>query len=578
MSSRSANLGAPSCLRIARNLPGAVSAGAPLPSLVDLLRILLLAPLLLSACGDDGESTKAAAPLQVVQSTVSVPGSIVPANPVAGVSTPAELNRAWAQSYAADGIPAAEVRKVLVLMPGFLGGAGNFDYLARRVLQRSEGRTVVWAVDRRSNALEDQTGMDAAEAQRDPDIAKRYYFAGEELNGRTFAGFVRGSEARYVSEWGMRAHVEDLDALISAAQARYPNAAILLGGHSLGASIVPIYAAWDFGTHAGFERLSGLVLLEGAPNPAGTTPSQQAYESSGIGGGFGRSSLQMLRTGSPITTLEPFVTTDLFATAEILAMRAHSSFGTTDDPSPDADLYTDFLGLLFGLTEVPAATNRAALGLGFDNDFQPLSFARVSIGSATGGAIGANPNAALLEALVGATGTLLAPTDPDATYDWQGAAADTPAISDPTDIDDFAAMLYRGPSNFIEWYFPSRISLDASVTNQLNVQRSGDWRKEVYGLAVTENARVDVPVFAAGGSRGLLPNLERLDPYRDSISATLRNGAARAASANGFRALLMDRHVHLDVLSADDEGPTGNGLFEPLVEWMEEAVRLAPRR
>jgi pimeloyl-ACP methyl ester carboxylesterase len=543
-----------------------------------LVWLLLLAAIALNACGHDGESTGGAAPGVVSQSTFSVPGSLAAPNPAAGVSTPAELNRAWAQVYEADGIAPAEVRKVLVLMPGFLGGAGNFDYLARRVLERSGGRTAVWAVDRRSNALEDHTGLDAAEARRDPDIAKRYYFGGEELNGRTFAGFVRGSQARYVSEWGLKVHVEDLDALISAAMARYPGAAVFLGGHSLGASIVPIYAAWDFGTHAGFERLSGLILLEGAPNPAAATPSRQAYESSGIGGGFGRSSLQAIRGGNAITTLEPFVTTDLFVTAEILAMRAHSSFGTANQLSPDADLYTGFLGLLFGLTEVPAATNRAVLGFGFDNDFQPLSFARVSIGSATGGPIGDNPNAAFLEALVGASGTLLAPISATATYDWQGAATDAPNLSDPTDLDDFAAMLFRGPSNFIEWYFPARISLDASITNMLNVQPSGDWRKEVYGLAVTENARVDVPVFAAGGSRGLLPDLERLTPYRDSISDTLRNGSARRGSMHGFRTMLMERHVHIDVLSASDEGVGGNGLFSALVEWMDEAVHVAPRR
>lgn len=533
----------------------------------------------LSACGDDGEpaTSSPTAGATVAQTSVSVPGSLPGPNPVADVATPSNLNHALAQAYQQQGVANERVDKVLVLMPGFLGGAGNFDYLARRIVARSNGHTAVWAVDRRSNALEDQTGFDAAEAQRDADIAKQYYFGNATLDGHKFAGFVAGSEARYISEWGIRTHVEDLDALISAAIARYPNAAIFLGGHSLGASIVPIYAAWDFGTHAGFERLSGLILLEGAPNPTATTPSQQVYETTGISGGFSRVSLKSLRTGNPITSLEPFVTTDLFVTAEILAMRVHSAFGTAELISKDSDLYSGFLGLLFGLQTPPSVTNRAALGFGFDNDFEPLSFARVSMGSANGGTIGPNPNAAFFGGFVGPDDKLLAPLDVNATYDWQSSASDAPQ-NDPTEIDTFAAMLYRGPSNFIEWYFPSRLTLDVSVTGNLNVQRSGDWRKDVYGLAVTENARVDLPVFAVGGSRGLLSNLSRLDPYRNSIAATLRNGSTRGATDDGFHTQLMDRYVHIDVLSAYDETAAGNGLFGPLAEWMDRAVRLAPRR
>jgi hypothetical protein len=33
------------------------------------------------------------------------------------------------------------VNRVLVMMPGFLGGAGDFDYMARRIIQRTNGTT-----------------------------------------------------------------------------------------------------------------------------------------------------------------------------------------------------------------------------------------------------------------------------------------------------------------------------------------------------------------------------------------------------------------------------------------------------
>ncbi|HVM96294.1 MAG TPA: hypothetical protein VMT89_07885, partial [Candidatus Acidoferrales bacterium] len=513
--------------------------------------------MMIAGCGDDGEGGVSSSTVEVTQSTVSVAGSIPSANPSAtsDATTPDELNRAWAQAYQATTVPDSQIAKVLVLMPGFLGGAGDFDYLARRVVERTQGRTAVWAVDRRSNALEDQTGLDAAEAGHDADIAKGYYFHNTEVQNKTFAGFLKSTSNPFMSEWGIRTCVEDLDALISAARNRYTHAAIFLGGHSLGGSIVPIYAAWDFGAYAGFERLSGLVLLEGAPSPGASVPTQAQYETTGFGSGLTRSSLKTVRA-KPITTLEPFVTTDLFVTAEILAMRVHHAFGNPGAISTDSDLYKGFVGLLFGTSNLPAVTNSAALGFGFDNDYQPLFFARVSIGSATGGPVGPNPNAPFLMQLLGNVGTLLAPTDPTATYGWQRTASDAPQ-PDPTDIDTFAGMLYRGPSNFIEWYFPTRLTLDAAVTSSLDVQRSGDWRKDVYGMAATENARVDLPVFAVGGSRGLLPDLSRLDPYRNSISPTLRNGSARNASSAGFQTILKDRYVHIDVLSASDEDGQG---------------------
>jgi len=534
-----------------------------------------------AGCGDDDPNLGAAVvpAVEVQQSSIRIPGGIAPANPLQNIATPADLNYALGQIYQARGSSDATIQKVLVLMPGFLGGAGNFDYLARRVVTRSRGRTAVWAIDRRSNALEDHTGFDAAETARDPDIAKRYYFGGAEVAGRTFGGFLTGTSVAMASEWGIRVHIEDLDALISEARRRYPQAAIFLGGHSLGASIVPIYAAWDFGAYAGFERISGLILLEGGPNPMpqATPPAQDAYELRGITGGGGRTSLQALRAGNPISGLQPFAGTDIFVTTEIVGMRVSPLFGQPDAISPDTDIIRGFFSLLFGLTEIPAMTNRAALGLGFDGEFEPLSFVRAGIGELVGPS-GDNPNLAFFRGLglVGRDDQLQAPTDPNATYDWRSGRAQMQG-HDPTDVETLATILFRGPSNFVEWYFPTRLSFDVGVTNTLNVAPQGDWRREVYGMAATENARVDVPVFAAGGSRGLTPDLARFASYRDSIAPTLRNGSRRDSSPAGFRASIETGHYHLDVLTARDE-EAGNGLFGPLVQWMDRAAELAPSR
>ena len=538
--------------------------------------ILLGATALLAGCGSDNSPAASEDLDQVGQTSIVVPGATADPNPVTGTATPASLNRSYAVAYQLPGASAAEVDKVLVLVPGFQGGAGTFDYLARRVVLRTSGKTVVWAVDRRSNALEDQTGLDAAEAAQDPDVAKDYYFHHKEIDGKTFAGFLDflHDDISYMAEWGIKTHIEDLDALITEAGRRYPHAAIFLGGHSLGGSIVPIYAAWDFGGRAGFERLSGLLLFEGAPspNPSGEIPDREQYEATGTPGGFGSVSLAMLRSGDPLSSI-PFVTRDLFATTEILAMRTSARFGNPEELNPDQDLIKNFFALLFALPTIPPMTNRAALAFGFDKHFEPLAFVRSSIGQAVG-PIGPNPRAALFAGALGIDPSgLLAPTDSEATYDWDPGSED--GAPPPTNIEDMARALFAGPSNFIEWYFPARLTLDVGITTSLNVQPTDDWRKDAYGLAVTENRRVDLPVFAVAGGDGLVGDASRFEAYRDSIAPTLRNGEPRNAVTAGFEAFTEPHFAHVDVLTGADRGDADSE-FGRMVGWMNQAVNLAP--
>ena len=51
---------------------------------------------------------------------------------------------------------------VIVLIPGFLGGATTFDPLARDLVRKFNGTLEVWAVDRRPNQLEDRLGAEFA--------------------------------------------------------------------------------------------------------------------------------------------------------------------------------------------------------------------------------------------------------------------------------------------------------------------------------------------------------------------------------------------------------------------------------
>src|SRR5262245_4090055 len=140
-------------------------------------------------------------PVKIRREVFLVPGVVPPKNPVATdhADTPAELNFVRVVRYRVDADPPRPARAIAVLMPGFLGGAGSFDPLARAIVRRSGGGAdfEAWAIDRRANLLEDHHGLDVAEVKQDPEIANTYYVENAVVEGRTFRGFFDGSEIAF---------------------------------------------------------------------------------------------------------------------------------------------------------------------------------------------------------------------------------------------------------------------------------------------------------------------------------------------------------------------------------------------
>ncbi len=64
--------------------------------------------------------------------------------------------------------------------------------------------------------------------------------------------------------------------MISAAKAL--NGKVVLGGHSLGGSVVTAYATWDFGGEPGAQELSGLVYDDGGSSPIAITKAKAEEE------------------------------------------------------------------------------------------------------------------------------------------------------------------------------------------------------------------------------------------------------------------------------------------------------------
>lgn len=484
---------------------------------------------------------------------------------VAGVeaaSTPSELNAVRVVRYRVE--PPQPTRAIVILMPGFLGGAGSFDPLARAIVRAStEGDAIeAWAIDRRSNLLEDHHGLDVAEVRGDPEVALRYYFDGEPVEGKTFEGFVPQGAVPFASEWGLATTVGDLRKVVEVVAPAERRARVFLFGHSLGATIAEEYAAWDFDGTPGYDELAGLGLIDGVAGVEGASEPQLSSEeyvdgTTGGPGGFGATGLTAIEKGTRYIAL-PFLGTKVYPTASVVAMRAslEPEVIVADDPYRDPLFRT-----LLSLESVPRMTNRAAMGLAFDDASNGLSFAAVSCGEAKGGAL------APYESLFGTE--LLHPSDPNATYEWTEFDERVPA--EHTDLDDLARSWHEGPSlDFAEWYFPARLPLDASAAATL-VLEANDWPLAERDLRATHGRTMDLPVFAAVA--GLVGDVAAVEPL-SKLLADVPLGPDRPLAGeprtnpDAFRVLDVTALTHIDPLSGSPKSPTVKAFHEALVAFV----------
>ena len=538
--------------------------------------LLLTLPLALlsAACGDDDGPSDASLDAQVAEdmgspvddagspvdhpfaevpaSTVAeegvrrdifhVPGATPPANPVTGEETPAELSFTQVLRYRVDVDPPAEARAIVVAMPGFLGGGGSLDGLARAMVREglAGGEAIeVWAIDRRSNLLEDLRGADAAEAQDDPEIADGYYYGGETVGGVAFDGYVQQEQVSYMSEWGLATHAEDLRAVIQLIPEAERRSRVFLLGHSLGASFAEAYAAWRFGEGDeavnGFEELAGIVLVDGLLGAAPST--EMDYLEGQNVGGLPQPGLTGIREANRYTEL-PLLGVAIYTRTEILALRAlRDPTGVVDDGRRDV-----VLGQLLGVSRanIPPMENAVALALGFDADHGPLAFARARLGDLVG------PTEEYTSLLGGET--LLRPSDPSVTYRWD----DSPAADTVTSIEDISKAFSDGRTNFAEWYFPNRLPVDLAAVGGAAIAEDG-WQA-AQGLRSFDGAAIDAPVLAVAA--GLIGDASRYEQLRARLASPVGDGRPQAGATRdteaGFEIVDAIDLAHLDpTLSSD---------------------------
>jgi pimeloyl-ACP methyl ester carboxylesterase len=185
--------------------------------------------------------------------------------------TPAKFNKVGVIK-----IGPSSAKNVLVLEPGTSAGSAYFVPLAKWIVSKTSSWQV-WSVERRENLLEDQSEMNLAKAGKASATQLFDYYLGYLKNPSITRHFqsISSSSVEFAKQWGMNVAVQDLHGVIQAAKKL--GGKVVLGGHSLGGSVVTAYATWDFKGHAGADELAGLVYIDGgsAPSPESTQAATQ---------------------------------------------------------------------------------------------------------------------------------------------------------------------------------------------------------------------------------------------------------------------------------------------------------------
>ncbi len=561
---------------------------------------------------------------------VSVPGYVEPHTPgsgVAGVEMPTttkvkqilgatpDLNRvSYVRFWLPKPDPGAQPRAILILVPGFVSGAGPFTPLARQLVAQFNGNVEVWAIDRRPNQLEDHRGSVHARdglAQATPDLNAllegiQFYFpdvAGladvnqngivdppfalpDALGGTTAFAQLNQNDARFMAYWGVDTYVRDWKILVDAARARVGSTGLVLfGGHSMGTSWAGVFAAYDFdpgpGVDAAYRKIDGILLLEGGGPGTGSAPKPTLASYNDTVNNLATSTSQNVQVFLPTFTAVPL--SKLGAAASLAGLDGVYRTGLPSFVQRSSLLQDAPLSLLF----VAPLTSETTIGLFLDDDHSPAAALAGSFGFSDDGPNGLFPATPALGIFSSFYQVFertdgqprqwknfdspslpsCPPYDPDPAVDGGPGCALTnhgprPAPTDPpriwgderevSDLFDMLRVQYED-GDFLEWYFGTgRVNLD------FQFGRDSSSLGDESLLAVTQNANVNVPVLCIGGSNGLAPSEAAYEPYLSSI----------ATPAQDKEIFIAEGYAHLDVLTAKH-----NAALPSLTSWINRLLQ-----
>ncbi|GCB43377.1 hypothetical protein SNL152K_662 [Streptomyces sp. NL15-2K] len=430
-----------------------------------------------------------------------------------------------------------------------------------------------WALDRRSNCLEDRTGI----ASGDQHTAVDYYYRGKQVADRTFDGFVGNGRLGWMAELGIEHTVRDEYDLLTA---ELPDQGlreqkVLCGGHSLGGVITGYFATADFDgdrtttADAGHRQCAGYFALDTTVSTSladlsGSLPDDTNLPDIGLG-------YAAVQAGLDTGVLPRSLSAPVLLNPETMTLLAVAGLGTLQNADGEADLprylpsnvnieatnrflfsedTTTFLTGSPGVKDF-RLTNAAMLGALLDDHSVPLAFLQTSVGFFDGGPIAdknfpAANGSSQQPGLFGTEYKAIPDRPHGPLYTWRDydrvgepddpgyrSADGTPFTSagkEVTDIRELARSLAEQPLDFTEQYFPTKLVTDLQLATSPQVKRL-----VVHPEGLTAN-----PTLTVLAGEGLLAG--RVPPDLNPVVA--------------------DGYQHLDVLTA---APVqNNGRPEPV--------------
>ena len=539
------------------------------------LYLLSIAITLLTACSDGSDG--AAIGRVFSQATVDLPSAATPAytpgTPGVVVSNEKmikqfggadiNLNKARYTRYFLSDRDGQQPDGIVVLVPGFEGGAATFYVLAenllRRALEQQNLVLEVWAIDRRSSQLEDTVGLDIAEDLGEPLVGLDFLF-GDELGlelsepladgpNRRAIFYNSNSDTAFMAQWTTLVHSQDIDAVVEEALGAARSANVFLGGHSAGTGYTARYAATDFNLQGGepepgYKKLRGLVLLEGGGSRLAPAPVAEAtldqIEARFDGGLFGAVRDQAPRCidGETACTLATaaadcvaFDNTSCVepvgAFSELAGLLSPQLLAVSEVNALDAVENGDGVQSILQADQNDVAGNNAIAKV---PELVPLTVLVGDTPASSANLLGtfldddglAASAASFLATSVGVAGPAV-----DGIATWISKNEGLPEMVEdngpaPRTIEDISVwgleveasdlegrmlpVFYRGRTNFSEWYYSSS---GLGVTQGLGLDTTelsappplGRGRSDIDNRTQARN--IDIPVIAFGGSNGL---------------------------------------------------------------------------